>query len=45
MSIYDSSIKPLLGSGAPLADARGKVTLVVNVASRCGLTPQYSALQ
>lgn len=45
MSIYDSPIKPLLGSGAPLADARGKVTLVVNVASRCGLTPQYSALQ
>lgn len=33
------------GSAYPLAQHRGKVVLLVNVASRCGLTPQYAALQ
>jgi glutathione peroxidase len=45
MSIYASSIGSLLGSTQPLSDAKGKVSLIVNVASRCGLTPQYAALQ
>ncbi|MEY2939487.1 MAG: hypothetical protein RIS58_474 [Actinomycetota bacterium] len=45
MSVYSTSLGSLIGSGQPLADAKGKVSLVVNVASRCGLTPQYSALQ
>lgn len=33
------------GSAATLADFRGKVLLLVNVASRCGLTPQYAGLE
>jgi len=33
------------GKSRPLAEFRGKVALVVNVASRCGLTPQYEGLQ
>ena len=45
MSIYETPISRLSGSGSPFADAQGKVTLVVNVASKCGLTPQYTALQ
>ena len=35
----------LSGSPATLADYSGKVLLIVNVASRCGLTPQYTALE
>ena len=45
MSVYDHAIAPLMGSGNALDEAKGKVALVVNVASRCGLTPQYEALQ
>lgn len=45
MSVFDNSIAPLIGSGNALDDVKGKVSLVVNVASRCGLTPQYEALQ
>ena len=45
MSIYDSSIHQLSGTGNVLDDVKGKVTLVVNVASKCGLTPQYEAMQ
>ena len=46
MSVYDNDIAPLDGAAGPsLADHRGKLTLMVNVASKCGLTPQYTALE
>jgi len=46
MSILDSAIGRLDGSAATLGDITGRrPTLLVNVASRCGLTPQYTALE
>ncbi|MEV4410663.1 glutathione peroxidase [Catellatospora sp. NPDC049609] len=45
MSIYDVQIKTLQGADADLAQYRGRAVLIVNVASRCGLTPQYNGLQ
>lgn len=45
MPVYDNSIAQLSGSGNVLDALKGKVTLVVNVASKCGLTPQYEAMQ
>ncbi len=45
MSIYDVQIDALLGGPANLAQYHGKALLIVNVASRCGLTPQYTGLQ
>jgi glutathione peroxidase len=44
-SIYDFSLKDIDGKQVSLSQYRGKVTLLVNVASKCGLTPQYEALQ
>ena len=45
MSVYTTSIANLDGTPNALAAAEGKVTLIVNVASKCGLTPQYEALE
>jgi len=45
MTIYDVDIDALTGGPAALDRYSGSVTLVVNVASRCGLTPQYAGLQ
>lgn len=42
---YDFRHKTIDGKDISLGDYRGKVLLIVNVASRCGLTPQYSALE
>lgn len=44
-SIYDFSAKSLTGKEISLSDYKGKVLLVVNTASECGLTPQYEGLQ
>jgi len=44
-SIYDISVKDIDGKPTVLTDYKGKVFLVVNVASRCGFTPQYSGLE
>ncbi|KKO09904.1 hypothetical protein LCGC14_0034060 [marine sediment metagenome] len=38
-------LKKMDGTSTTLGEFEGKVVLIVNVASRCGLTPQYSALE
>jgi glutathione peroxidase len=45
MSIYDISIDSLDGSSLDLTALEGREVLVVNVASKCGLTPQYTGLE
>ena len=44
-SLYDLDTRTLEGEPVELADYRGRVALVVNVASKCGLTPQYEGLE
>jgi glutathione peroxidase len=44
-SALDFTLKSIDGKPSPLAQYRGKVTLLVNVASRCGFTPQYTGLE
>ena len=43
--LYDIPLKSLDGRALTLAQFKGQVLLIVNVASKCGLTPQYSALE
>jgi len=45
MSVYDFKAETIRGDEASLADYKGKVLLIVNTASQCGLTPQYEGLQ
>ncbi|MEU0374304.1 glutathione peroxidase [Streptomyces sp. NPDC006283] len=45
MSLYDIPLRTLTGEETSLAHHRGKAVLVVNVASKCGLTPQYAGLE
>jgi glutathione peroxidase len=43
--VYTFTLNSIDGKPAPLADYKGKVVLIVNVASQCGYTPQYKALE
>ena len=45
MSLYEIPINRLDGTPSSLGDFQGQATLVVNVASQCGLTPQYTQLE
>ncbi|MGA7381849.1 MAG: glutathione peroxidase [Terriglobales bacterium] len=44
-NIYDFTLPNIDGKPMPLTDFKGKVILMVNVASQCGYTPQYTALE
>jgi len=45
MSIYQHSVRTIDGKDTSLEDYKGKVLLIVNVASKCGFTPQYEGLE
>ena len=45
MTIFDTPIQRLSGEDATLGEHAGKALLIVNVASKCGLTPQYAGLE
>tara|TARA_B100001094_G_C17952395_1_gene681240 strand:+ start:80 stop:664 length:585 start_codon:yes stop_codon:yes gene_type:complete len=45
VNVYEHAVKTITGEETTLGCFRGKTLLIVNVASECGLTPQYSGLQ
>jgi len=45
VTIFDTQIQRLSGGDATLGEHAGKALLIVNVASKCGLTPQYAGLE
>jgi glutathione peroxidase len=45
MSVLDIDVRTLSGEPASLTDHKGRALLLVNVASKCGLTPQYEGLE
>ena len=45
MTLYDIPLRTLAGEPSSLAEFRGDTMLIVNVASKCGLTPQYDGLE
>ena len=44
-NVYDFKVKNIKGEDKSLKDYEGKVLLIVNVASKCGFTPQYKELE
>ena len=44
-TVFDFTAQTLAGQDRPLADFRGRALLIVNVASKCGFTPQYAGLE
>nr|WP_133516331.1 glutathione peroxidase [Halanaerobium saccharolyticum] len=45
MSVYDFKANDIMGQEVDLADYKGKVLMIVNTASECGLTPQFEGLE
>jgi len=44
-TVYDFTLNSIEGQATPLASFKGRLVLLVNVASRCGFTPQYAGLE